>query len=93
MIRQSEILELVSALDVPVIIVLHTALARPSDRQRMIIERLAGTAAYVVVQTLCAKASLLDGHEIDAHRIRVIPMGHRPISARKVCTATPVDDN
>jgi hypothetical protein len=70
-----EVIDLVGALEVPVLLVLHTALRRPSPRQRGIVEELARMAELVVVQSGAARARLLEAHEIDPIRVRVVPHG------------------
>lgn len=74
----SDVVDLVARLGVPLIVVLHTVLERPSPLQREIIERLAETAEFVVVQSNTARALLLAAHSVDAERVRMIPHGARP---------------
>ena len=70
-----DILELVSRLDVPVIVVLHTVLPNPSPHQRMIIESLATLADRVVAQSEVARTRLLAAHQVDPSRVVVIQHG------------------
>jgi glycosyltransferase involved in cell wall biosynthesis len=70
-----EVVELVAALEVPVLLVLHTALRAPSPHQRAIVEELAGMAELVVVQSAAARARLLEAHDVDAAQVRVVPHG------------------
>lgn len=72
-----ELLALVEQLSVPMIVVLHTVLQRPTERQRQILEQLGAIAARLVVQSRAARARLLEHYEVDAAKIRVIPHGAR----------------
>ena len=74
----ADILELVSLLETPVVVVLHTVLAHPSPNQRRIVEELAGSARRIVVQSEVARTRLLDAHDVDAERVDVIPHGAPP---------------
>ena len=51
----ADILELVSLLEMPVVVVLHTVLERPSANQRRIVEELALLASRIVVQSEVAR--------------------------------------
>lgn len=70
-----EVVELVSRLSAPVIVVLHTVLAAPSPNQRAVIEALASAADRVVVQSEVARTRLLATHDVSAARLSVIPHG------------------
>ncbi len=71
----AEILELVALLEMPVVVVLHTVLERPSPNQRRIVEELARLASRIVVQSEVARRRLLGAHEVDASSVVVIPHG------------------
>jgi glycosyltransferase involved in cell wall biosynthesis len=71
------VVDLVEQLAVPVIVVLHTVLERPSPSQREIIEQLAELAEFVVAQSYTARARLLAAHTVEPERVRVIPHGAR----------------
>ena len=73
----SDVVDLVAPLRVPVIVVLHTVLERPSPVRREIVERLAELAEFVVVQSDTARARLLCAHTVEPGRVRVIPHGAR----------------
>ena len=70
-----DVISLLDSLRVPVIVVLHTVMASPSPRQRMILERVAAAASAVVTMTQTARSRLLDGYDIPAEKISVIPHG------------------
>ena len=71
----NEVIKLVEKLSVPVIAVLHTVPRQPSPGQRAVVERLAQLAARVVVQSVAARARLLEMHMIKPERVCVIPHG------------------
>jgi polysaccharide biosynthesis protein PslF len=70
-----EILELVTRLASPVVVVLHTVLEAPSPNQRRIVEELAARADRVVAQSEVARARLVAAHDIDASCVSVIQHG------------------
>jgi glycosyltransferase involved in cell wall biosynthesis len=72
-----DVVDLISALEIPVIVVLHTVLHAPSASQRSIIEEFSEMADAVVVQTLAARARLLETHTLDPERLIVVPHGAR----------------
>lgn len=71
----SEVVELVRALHVPILVVLHTALRAPTSNQRAIVEELTARAELVVVQSDAARQCLHAAHEVDGSRVRVVPHG------------------
>jgi glycosyltransferase involved in cell wall biosynthesis len=71
----NEVIDFVEQLTVPVIAVLHTVPRRPSHGQRVVVERLAQLADRVVVQSVAARARLLEMHMIEPERVSVIPHG------------------
>ena len=70
-----DVISLLEALRVPAIVVLHTVLASPSARQRVILDRVAAAASAVVTMTQTARSRLLDRYDIAAEKISVIPHG------------------
>lgn len=70
-----DVIWLLEGLHVPTIVVLHTVLARPSPRQRMILNRVMAAASAVVTMTQTARSRLLDGYSIAVEKIFVIPHG------------------
>ena len=70
-----EVLDLLDALDVPAIVVLHTVPLRPSDHQRQVLEAVCERAACVVVMTAAANARLAALYTVDARRVEVITHG------------------
>ena len=90
----ADVLDLVRALRVPTIVVLHMVLVTPSARQRSIIEELVRSCAEVVVMTQTARRRLLDHYVVNEAALHVIPHGAADNSGsgaqRKSSTARPV---
>ncbi len=90
----ADVLDLVRALRVPIIVVLHTVLVTPTVRQRSIIEELVRSCAEVVVMTQTARQRLVEHYAVDETALHVIPhgaadnsmsgTGRRPSSERPV---------
>jgi len=59
----------------PSIVVLHTVLARPSVRQKAVLEQVVSAASAVVTMTDTARDRLLVGYAVDATKVNVIPHG------------------
>ena len=80
-----EVLEVVRALRVPTITVLHTVLVTPSDSQREILEELAAHSSVLVTMTRTARDRLVTHYAVDPRRVVVIPHGAEasPVSGRK----------
>jgi polysaccharide biosynthesis protein PslF len=70
-----ELIDLLDALDVPVIVVLHTVLSQPSRHQRMVLTRVVDSADAVVTMSDTAAQRLLDGYTVDPDKLSVIPHG------------------
>jgi glycosyltransferase involved in cell wall biosynthesis len=71
----AEVLDFLSALDIPAIVSLHTVLTRPSSSQRSILESLSALAERTVVMSETARRRLVDGYDVDPASVRVIPHG------------------
>lgn len=70
-----DVLSLLAALYVPSIVVLHTVLAHPTARQRMILDEIIAAASVVVTMTQTARSRLLDIYGADPEQVFVIPHG------------------
>ena len=70
-----DLVPLLYALRVPVIAVLHTVLARPTTRQRTILENVIDAASAVVTMTQTARSRLLDIYGTSPAKVFVIPHG------------------
>jgi polysaccharide biosynthesis protein PslF len=74
-----EVLQLVDELNVPIVVVLHTILQKPSAHQRFVIERLASRASALVTLTETARRRLIATADVDPERVVVIPHGAHEI--------------
>jgi glycosyltransferase involved in cell wall biosynthesis len=70
-----DVLPLLRSLRVPSIVVLHTVLARPTARQKALLEQVVDAADAVVMMTGTARDRLLVGYAVDATKAHVIPHG------------------
>ena len=70
-----DLVPLLYALRVPSIVVLHTVLARPTTRQRMILDDVIDAASAVVTMTQTARTRLLDIYGTSPAKVFVIPHG------------------
>jgi glycosyltransferase involved in cell wall biosynthesis len=70
-----DVVSLLDALHVPSIVVLHTVLAHPTPRQRMILDHVIAAASVVVTMTKTARSRLLDIYGTGAEKVYVIPHG------------------
>ena len=73
----SEVLDLLSGLEIPAIVTLHTVLGQPSPRQRSILEEVVALAERTVVMSETAYGRLVNGYQVDPTKVRVIPHGAR----------------
>lgn len=71
----ADVLEVVRALRVPAIAVLHTVLTTPTVRQRMILEELARHCYALVTMTETGRYRLIEHYAVDQAEIVVIPHG------------------
>ena len=70
-----DVVPLLDALRVPSIVVLHTVLARPTTRQRAILDDIIDAASAVVTMTRTARTRLLDIYGTSPEKVVVIPHG------------------
>jgi glycosyltransferase involved in cell wall biosynthesis len=70
-----EIVELMGALLVPSIVVLHTILAHPTPHQRSVLEAVAALADRLVVMSEAAKRRLCDGFDVERGKVSTIAHG------------------
>ena len=70
-----DVVPLLYALRVPSIVVLHTVLARPTTRQRAILDDIIDAASAVVTMTRTARTRLLDIYGTSPEKVFVIPHG------------------
>jgi glycosyltransferase involved in cell wall biosynthesis len=70
-----DLIPLLEALRVPSIVVLHTVMARPTTRQRMILVDVIDSASAVVTMTQTGRSRLLDIYGTSPAKVFVIPHG------------------
>ncbi|HUM00157.1 MAG TPA: glycosyltransferase [Mycobacterium sp.] len=70
-----EVVEVVSELRVPSIVVAHTVLTDPTPHQRWVLEAIANLADLVVVMSEAASQRLRRGYDIDRRKVTTIPHG------------------
>lgn len=71
----ADVLPLVHGLTVPLVVVMHTVLDRPTPSQREILLALLAAAEVVVTMTETARQRLVDLYGADPSRLQVIPHG------------------
>lgn len=70
-----EVLDLLDALRVPSIVVLHSVPARPTDHQRQVLEQVCEAASRVVVMANAAGDRLLASYRVDPATVVMVPHG------------------
>ncbi len=70
-----DLIPLLDALDIPTIVVLHTVLAQPTVRQRMVLDDVIDAASSIVTMTQTARSRLLDIYGTSPAKAFVIPHG------------------
>ena len=75
------LLELIDAIDAPIVVVAHTVLSEPTPNQRRVLERVCAAADAVVVMTETASSRLFAGFDVDPTKVSVIPHGAATPSA------------
>ena len=74
-LSQLAVPSLISSLSVPVVVVLHTVLAVPTNHQREVLEEVVALASAVVTMTATARSRLETGYAVDMSKVSVIPHG------------------
>jgi polysaccharide biosynthesis protein PslF len=77
----AEVLDLISSLEVPTAVTLHTVLSNPSPHQRMIIEMMCHHAERIVVMSETASSRLIEIYGVEPALISVIAHGADPAFA------------
>ena len=70
-----DVLSLVEHISVPIMVVAHTVLSEPTANQRRVLEQVCAAADVVVVMTMTAQSRLLNGYDVEASKVIVIPHG------------------
>ncbi len=82
------IIELMAAIDVPIVVVAHTVLSHPTANQRRVLERVCAAADAVVVMTETARTRLFEGFDVDHAKVTLIPHGATTPPATPMDTPT-----
>ena len=70
-----EVLEILSGLHVPSIVIAHTILTHPTPHQRAVLNEVAALAQCIVVMTEAARKRLSDGFDVDPAKLATIAHG------------------
>jgi glycosyltransferase involved in cell wall biosynthesis len=70
-----EVVQIMSALRVPSIVVAHTVLKDPTPHQRSVLEAVMALAGHVVVMSEAARQRLFAGFAVDRQKVSTIPHG------------------
>ena len=89
-----QVLDVLAAVKVPTIVVLHTVLISPTPHQREVLIDVCRQASLVVVMTTAARDNLAAHYAVDLARVHVIPHGvthvalteSAPHSGRRILT-------
>ena len=89
------IIELMAAIDAPIVVVAHTVLSHPTTNQRRVLEQVCAAADAVVVMTDTARTRLFEGFDVDHAKVTLIPHGATtpmatPMDARRRTDASRV---
>jgi glycosyltransferase involved in cell wall biosynthesis len=71
----AEVVDLIDAIDAPVIVVLHTVPLRPTPHQHQLMVEIAERADRLVVMSTAAYDRLCDGYPVRSSDVEVIPHG------------------
>ena len=69
------LIDLIDAIEAPIVVVAHTVLSEPTANQRRVLDRVCAAADVVVVMTETAKARLFAGFDVDHAKVVVVPHG------------------
>ena len=78
-----DVLNLMSGIKVPVIVVLHTVLAAPRLHQRYVLQRIIDRADALVTMTETGRRNLLRGYDVNRQKVHVIPHGAADLRAAR----------
>jgi glycosyltransferase involved in cell wall biosynthesis len=71
----AEVLDLLSGLEIPAMVTLHTVLSQPSPSQRSILEKVVALAERTIVMSDTARRRLVNGYRVDPAKVQVVPHG------------------
>jgi glycosyltransferase involved in cell wall biosynthesis len=71
----SDILELISHIDLPLVVTLHTVLEEPSEAQHVVLQRIVDRAEQIIVMVPRGAEILQRNYGVPSTRIQVVPHG------------------
>jgi polysaccharide biosynthesis protein PslF len=71
----AEVLDLVSNLDIPAVVTIHTVPINPTSRQQMILERIVDETEQTIVMSHTALQRLKGSYDVSAGKLRMVPHG------------------
>ena len=77
-----QVLDVLAALSIPAIVVLHTVLVAPTPHQREVLTEVCRLASVVVVMTTHARDNLAAIYAVDLARVHVVPHGVQHVALR-----------
>ncbi len=69
------IIDLIAAINVPIVVVAHTVVSAPTTNQRHVLEQVCAAADAVVVMTETARTRLFAGFDVEHDKVVLIPHG------------------
>lgn len=78
------VVEILTAVQTPSIVVAHTVLREPTSHQRSVLEAVADAADAVVVMTEAGRFGLCANFDVDPGKVSVIPHGAAVVSAGRM---------
>ena len=80
------IIDLMTAIDVPIVVVAHTVLSEPTANQRRVLEAVCAAADAVVVMTEAGRSRLRDGYDVDLAKVSLVPHGATTTTTTPILT-------
>lgn len=78
------VVEILTAIQTPSIVVAHTVLREPTSHQRSVLEAVADAADAVVVMTEAGRSGLCANFDVDPQKVSVIPHGAAVVAAGRM---------
>lgn len=78
-----QVIDVLAALQVPTIVVLHTVLISPTRHQREVLTAVCSLASVVVVMTARAQQDLAVHYDVDLSRVHVVPHGVKHVALKQ----------
>ena len=82
------LLDIMAAIDAPIVVVAHTVVSDPTRNQRRVLEQVCAAADAVVVMTEAARTRLRDGFDVDLTKVSLVAHGATTPAATTMRSAT-----